>query len=163
MRLFYLKTQQKNKTYYFLRLPGKGVVLQVGFLLRQHQHHLEICQKLKFMGPNPDPPNQKFQRGGGDGWARVFSFICPPGSSAAHQNLRTTGLNGVITALIRLATSPQRRKGKPSRKGKQAEKEAPSKPFSSGRGRSLYCIDDIRNSLSSSVILQQYKLMRNSH
>lgn len=67
MRLFYLKTQQKNKTYYFLRLPGKGVVLQVGFLLRQHQHHLEICQKLKFMGPNPDPPNQKFQRGVGTG------------------------------------------------------------------------------------------------
>lgn len=59
------------------------------------QHYLGTCWKYKFLGPNPDLPNQKPQ-----GMApEICVFTSPPGDMHVQLMFENAGLNHVAFAM----------------------------------------------------------------
>ena len=83
-----------------IKILISAVILQVGSLDQQHQHHLGTCKKCTFSGLTPDLLHQ---------WLGAGPGTCVPSSSpehsGAHLSLRTSDLgtpNSLQSQAVRL-------------------------------------------------------------
>lgn len=78
------------------RCPCRKVLLKVWYTDRQHEHHLGICSKCKFVAP-PHPKRTRISGGVGHSPSGYF----------AHPNLRSTDVqNDIQNSRARIPESP---------------------------------------------------------